>query len=328
MDRELKAAFSSFGHTKALGDRLDLADGTAISRVTVDPIIGAYRRMVRDLEFDVCELAPVTYMLAKQRGAAFTALPIFLERDFHYSDLFVRRDSGIDEPKDLEGHRFGVRAYTVTTGVWVRAMLRRRFGVDCRNVEWVVDDEDHITGLQLPVNVTKLPDGESIADEFASGKIQAALRGIAGAGRRGSPLSAWSTTDISGDEASPFKPLIAQPTDSARADYKETGVYPFHRLIVIKDDVARANPDLPRMVFDKFVQAKREYLRSLDAMGTPEGADLKYKALGADVLGGDPLPYGIAKNRSSIDDLALVSISEGFLPNDVDAVSMFYGFEE
>ncbi len=118
--------------------------------------------MVRDLEFDMCEMAPTTYFIARAYGAPFTALPIFLTRRFHHRGLVVRGDSGIATPKDLEGKKVGVRAYSVTTGVWTRGILTNEYGVDPRKVTWVVDDEEHVTQLKLPPNVVHVPAGNRL----------------------------------------------------------------------------------------------------------------------------------------------------------------------
>jgi 4,5-dihydroxyphthalate decarboxylase len=100
------------------------------------PIIAAFRRMVRDLEFDVCEMAPTTYMIARTRGAPYTALPIFLMRRFHHGGFVVRPDANIRAPKDLEGKKVGVRAYSVTTGVWTRGIFVNEYGLDSSKVTW------------------------------------------------------------------------------------------------------------------------------------------------------------------------------------------------
>ena len=116
--------------------------------VEVVPIIHAFRRMVRDLEFDICEMAPTTYMIARARGAPYIALPIFVMRRFHHGGFVVRPDAGIAVPKDLEGKKVGVRAYSVTTGVWTRGIFVNEYGLDSSKVTWVVDDEEHVTTLE------------------------------------------------------------------------------------------------------------------------------------------------------------------------------------
>src|ERR671938_156708 len=99
--------------------------------------------MVREEKYDVTEMAFTTYLVAKEHGARFTALPIFLVRDFHHGAI-VAREPG--DPKRLEGRRVGVnRGYTVTTGVWARGVLASEYGVDLERVTWVPSGDEHVT---------------------------------------------------------------------------------------------------------------------------------------------------------------------------------------
>src|SRR5580704_18269905 len=188
---KLKIAIAGYGHTSALKDGSVRIEGVAADFVEVVPIISAYRRMVRDLEFDVCEMAPTTYLIARALGAPFIGLPIFLMRRFHHSGFVVRPDAGIHEPKDLEGKRVGVRAYSVTTGVWTRGIFVNDYGLDSAKVTWVVDDEEHVTALKLPANVVHAPEGKSLQSMMKAGEIQAGFTGPAGVGRAGPPISGW-----------------------------------------------------------------------------------------------------------------------------------------
>ena len=126
----LKIAIATYGHTAALKDGSVPIEGVEADFVEVAPIIAAFRRMVRDLEFDVCEMAPTTYMIARAHGAPFIGLPIFVMRRFHHGGFVVRPDAGIKAPKDLEGKKVGVRAYSVTTGVWTRGIFINEYGLD------------------------------------------------------------------------------------------------------------------------------------------------------------------------------------------------------
>lgn len=139
----LKLAIAEHPHTSAIRNGSIPIEGVDAEFVTVQPQIGAFRRMVRDVEFDVCELAPTTYIIARAYGAPFVGLPIFVVRRFHHGGLLVRPDAGIKTPRDLEGKKVGVRAYSVTTGVWTRQVLIDEFGLDSSKVTWVVDDEEH-----------------------------------------------------------------------------------------------------------------------------------------------------------------------------------------
>src|SRR5438309_3145312 len=199
----LKIAIATYGHTKEIKGGTVAIAGLKPDFVEVVPIVGAFRRMVRDVEFDVCEMAPTTYMIARALGAPFIALPIFLMRRFHHGGFVVRPDAGIKTPKDLEGKKVGVRAYSVTTGVWTRGIFVNEYGLDSSKVTWVVDDEEHVTTLALPPNVVHAPDGKSLAGMMAAGELQAAFSGPAGIGRAGPPTGAWEVKGQAATETYP-----------------------------------------------------------------------------------------------------------------------------
>src|ERR1051325_7220585 len=199
----LNIAIADYGHTRALKSGEVPIKGIEANFVQVVPIIGAFRRMVRDVEFDVCERAPTTYMIARSRGAPYVALPIFVMRRFHHGGFVVRPDAGIKVPKDLEGKKVGVRAYSVTTGVWTRGIFINEYGLDSSKVTWVVDDEEHVTTLKLPDNVVHAPDGKSLAGMMAAGELQAAFSGPAGIGRAGPPTGARETGGPGGTQMYP-----------------------------------------------------------------------------------------------------------------------------
>src|SRR5438477_1948511 len=182
----LNIAIADYGHTQALKSGAAPIEGVEPNFIEVAPIIGAFRRMVRDVEFDVCEMAPTAYMIARALGAPFVAIPVFLMRRFHHGGFVVRPDAGIKAPKDLEGKKVGVRAYSVTTGVWTRGIFINEYGLDSSKVTWVVDDEEHVTALKLPPNVVHAPEGKSLQSMMKAGELQAGFTGNVGIGRAGS----------------------------------------------------------------------------------------------------------------------------------------------
>ncbi|HEY4440530.1 MAG TPA: hypothetical protein VGN14_08735, partial [Candidatus Elarobacter sp.] len=122
--------------TRTTGSHVALKRGEVVPRTfrfafeDVDPLIAAFRRMVRERAYDISELAITTYVVARSAGKKITALPIFLVRGFHHGAILVNTKI-VREPKDLEGKKVGVnRGYTVTTGVWVRGILQSEYGVD------------------------------------------------------------------------------------------------------------------------------------------------------------------------------------------------------
>jgi len=316
----LKIAIATYGHTAALKDGRVAIDGVRPEFAEINPIIAAFRRMVRDVEFDVCEMAPATYMIARAAGAPFKALPVFIFRRFHHGGFVVRSDSGVRTPKDLEGKKAGVRAYSVSTGIWTRGIFAEEYGMDNSKVTWVVDDEEHVTTLKLPRNVMKAPSGRSLVSMMAEGEIQAAFTGPAGIGRAGAPTDGWEAS-AAAKPASAYQELIPNAAQAEAEWFKRTGIYPTHGLIVVKDALLAEHPWLARSLFAAFSQAKALYLKPLEAGEVKSDVDRSYVQLSKIV--GDPLPYGIDANRPAIDALIRYSHGQGLLPKHYSAGDMF-----
>lgn len=312
----LKMAIAEHPHTSAIRDGSIEIEGVEAEIVTVKPQIGAFRRMVRDVEFDVCELAPTTYIIARAYGAPFVALPIFVVRRFHHSGMLVRPELGIRAPKDLEGKRVGVRAYSVTTGVWIRQVFIDEYGLDNSKVTWVVDDEEHVTQLKLPPNVIHAPAGTSLAEMIARGELDAGVEAAAGIGRTGAPTGGWQEVEAN-------YPDLMPNAEAAEAEYfARTGVYPMHGTIVVKDAILAEHPWIARSLNDAFTRAKDEWLARLNSgEATGAGAD-KYRAL-QKIVGPDPLPYGIEANRPTIEALEKTAFEQGLTPRRMSMDELF-----
>jgi 4,5-dihydroxyphthalate decarboxylase len=306
----LTIAVATAGHTAAVKDGSVPIEGVAVNFVEVVPIIAAFRRMVREVEFDVCELAPTTYLIARARGAPYVALPIFVMRRFHHGGFVVRPDAAIKVPKDLEGKRVGVRAYSVTTGVWTRGIFSNEYGLDAGKVTWVVDDEEHVTTLKLPDNVVHALPGQSLAGMMASGELQAGFTGPAGIGRAGAPTANW---EQGGQTPAQHYPELIADAALVEADwYRRTGIYPIHGTIVVKTDVLNKHPWIARALYESFSAAKYGYVERLERGAGDSDTDKRYRALMP--LVGDPLPYGIKANRASIEALMSYALQQKLIP--------------
>ena len=316
---KLDIAVANYAHTLAVKNGSIPIAGVQANFITVDPQIAAFRRMVRDLEFDVCELAPMTYLIAKAYGSPFTALPIFVMRRFHHGGLVVRDDAGIKTPKDLEGKKVGVRAYTVTTGVWTRGILANEFGVDNSKITWVVDDEEHVTQMPLPKNVVHAPEGKSLVKLMESGEIQAGFNARAGIGREGAPKAGWEDKQ---QVAPPvYNELFANASELEDQWYKRTSVYPMHGLIVVKDKLLADHPWLGKAIYDAFLEAKNQYVAGLRVGRVTTADDKKYA--GFIPLLGDPLPYGVKDNLASINCMIEYTHQQGMTPRKFSAQEAF-----
>jgi 4,5-dihydroxyphthalate decarboxylase len=292
----LKTVTRTQGNNKALKDgTVKPRGGYELDFVEVDPLIDAFRRMVRGLEFDVSEMALTTYITAREHGKRMTALPVFLVRAFHHGAILHNVKSGIRTPKDLEGKRVGVnRGYTVTTGVWARSVLQNEYGVDLKKITWVLSGDEHVAEFRPPANVVPLEKGRKMADLLASGELPAAIN------------VETDSPDV--------KPLIANAKEAGFAALKARGHYPINHTVVVRDELLDAHPDLGPRVFEAFAEAKRLYVEKLraGAIDKPTAADEMHRRV-MEITGGDPLPYGIEPNRRSLEELISSARDQGIL---------------
>lgn len=318
----LTIAVRTYPYTKPIKSGDIKVKGVDLEFIEVEPQIAAFRRMVRDVEFDICELAPTTYIIARAYGAPFKALPIFFGRRFHHDGLLVRPDSGIRVPKDLEGKKVGVRAYSVTTGVWTRGILQNEYGLDTSKVTWYVDDEEHVRELQLPPNVLHVPEGKSLASMIADGEIDAGFDANAGIGREGPPSEGWDGKPKR--ERPELHDLMPNAASEAEGHYKRTGIYPVHSTLVVKDELLKAHPNLAKNLYDAFLTAKQGYverLRSGDASGKKDRELVELSR-----VVGDPLPYGLEANRPTIQALIDYAYQQKLIPRKLAVEDVFLDF--
>jgi len=314
---KLDIAIAEHPHTSKIRDGSIPIEGIDANFLTIKPQIGAFRRMVRDLEFDICEVAPTTYIVARGYGIPIIGLPIFVTRTFHHHGLLVRPDAGIKTPKDLEGKKVGVRAYSVTTGVWTRGILMEEYGLDSSKVTWVVDDEEHVSQLELPSNVVRAPEGRSLADMMADGEIVAGFHAAAGIGRTGNPVDGWK--EVKAD----YPDLFPNASELEEEWYQRTHIYPMHGTIVMKESVLKENPWVAKSVFDAFQTAKEDWLANLDPTTATAKSDKKYLRYREFV--GDPLPYGIEANLETIKALEDTAFKQGLTPRRMSIEELFVG---
>jgi 4,5-dihydroxyphthalate decarboxylase len=322
----LTAAIRSHGGALPLCSGDIALDGLQLDLITVEPQIAAYRRMVRELAFDMCELAPTTYLCAKAFHKAFTAIPVFLTRDFHHHSVVCNVASDIKEPQDLIGKTFGVRAYTVTTGVWTRGMLGSEYGVDPSQVTWYTDDEEHVTEWQPPPYVVRLPPGESLAAMIAAGRLDAALSGMAGIGRSGPPTAHWETAAaqaVAAPTATQLVPLFSHARELELAWYQRTQIFPIHGLIVIKNTVLAEHPWIAPELLRAFQASKQRHLQRLVTEGPSTADDRHILATQEMIGGGDPLPFGLAANRPTIVALIQYAYSQQIIPRLIQPEEVF-----
>jgi len=301
---KLKTVTRTQGNNQALKDGSVRPKTFAFDFEEVDPLIAAFRRMVRGLEFDVCEMAITTYICAKAHGKRMTAVPVFLVRAFHHGAILVNTKAGIRTPKDLEGRKAGVnRGYTVTTGVWARAILQAEHGVDLRKVTWVLSGDEHVAEYRAPENVVPIEPGKKMGEMLAAGELAAAI-GV----------------DIKHPDVAP---LIPDALEAGLAALRTRGHYPINHTVVIKDELIAKYPDLAADVFGAFAEAKRRYLERLKAGRIEKPTEVDEVHRRVIEITGDPLPYGIAPNRKVIEELIGHAVTQGIIAKPVTAEALF-----
>jgi 4,5-dihydroxyphthalate decarboxylase len=301
---KLKTVTRSQGNNRALKAGEVKPKTCELDFLEVDPLIAAFRRMVRANEFDICEMAITTYICAKEFGKPITAIPVPLVRAFHHGAILVNTKAGIRTPKDLEGKKVGVsRGFTVTTGVWVRGILQNEYGVDLNKITWVLSGDEHVAEWQRPANVVPLEAGKKMEDMLISGELVAAI-GL----------------DVKSPDVAP---LIPNALETGLKALRERGHYPINHLVVIKDELIAKYPDLAADVFNAFAESKRLYVDRLKAgkIEKPTEVDEVHKKVMA--ITGEPLPYGVEPNRKVIEELIGHALAQGIITKPVTVDELF-----
>jgi 4,5-dihydroxyphthalate decarboxylase len=288
----LRAAIADYPHVAALKSGAVSAPDLGFAWETVEPITRAFRRQVRAGEFDLCEIALTTHAQARAFGKPITALPVVVMRGFHHAALVCPVQSPLRGPRDLIGKRVGVRAYSQTTGVWLRGILREQYDVDHRAITWVTAEDAHVAEYTDPPNVVRIGAGQDLATMLLTGEIDA---GIA----------------LVGLDPALVRPVIPDPDAAAAAWYRDTGAYPVNHVVCVRDSLLAADPALAGTLFGLFTAAK--------AAATQPSAEARYR----DLLGGDPLPYGLAANRAGIELCLRYAAEQGLTPRVFDPDELF-----
>ncbi|OAN81258.1 hypothetical protein A8B78_09645 [Jannaschia sp. EhC01] len=241
----------------------DHAPGLGLAPVDVSPIHRAFRPMVEDGAFDIAELAIVTAIQAVEAGRAIIPLPLTIAARFQHKCTIQNARFSQLSPKDLEGRRVAVRAYSQTTGAWARTILDTEYGVDTRRITWVTHEGPHVQGAPEPENVLRDPDATPVYELLRDGQVDAAIFG----------------NDMPGDDW--VRPVIVDPDTTARQSLERTGVVQINHVLAMTADFAKTSPARVRAVAEGLMSAKA----------------------GLDIDGPDLLPMGAAKIKGSVEVL-------------------------
>jgi 4,5-dihydroxyphthalate decarboxylase len=285
----LRTVLGDYPHTLPL-KRGEIPSGAVrLDFVDVKPTHLAFKPMVRELTYDVCEMAIVTFLMAKAYGKPLTLLPAVMLGRFQHHCMLYNAERGPLTPQTLAGRRVGVRAYSQTTGVWLRGILANDYGVDLDSVRWVTFEDAHVAEYRDPPQIERGIADKDLTAMLLAGEIDAAVYGA----------------ELPADPR--LKSVIPEPEAAAQAWYRKHGVAPVNHLVVVKSDLVRTQPQVVAEVYRLLAAAKR---------AAPARAGI------------DPAPFGVAANRPALELIVDYCLQQRMIPRRFSVDELFAEAEE
>ena len=251
----------------------------------VKAVFPEFKPMMRELKYDFGEIALNTYLQGFEYGKPYVLLPVTtLGRSQHHT-IFYNAQQGTLTPGALNGKRVGVRAYTQTTGVWVRGFLAEDYGVDLKSVTWVTFEDPHLAEYREPPNVVRAPAGKQLKQMLLDGEIDAAILG-----------------DVAAEP--PLAHLIPDHAAEAQRWARIHGGVPINHMAAIRRSIAESRPDVVREVYRLLVESRA-------TASLPKGLD-------------DPLRVGVRATRDSVERMIEYSFQQQLISRR-PAVDEVYG---
>ena len=277
---KLKTVLGDHAHMRPLKAGDIRSDKVALEFVEFSPTNAAFKPMVREQKFDVCEMAIVTYLMAKAYNKPLVLLPAVMLGRFQHHCMLHNAERGALTPADLPGRKVGVRAYSQTTGAWLRGILQNDFGIDMRAVQWVTFEDAHVAEYREPAGVIRA-DGDMTAMLLA-GELDAAIYGA----------------ELPDDPR--LQSVIPDSQAAAQAWHRKHGVTPVNHRVVTTKALAASRPAVVRDVYEALAKAKQAApVPAVDL--TPFGIEANRPAL--EMIVDYTTQQGLIPDRPSVDDL-------------------------
>jgi 4,5-dihydroxyphthalate decarboxylase len=284
----LNACFGNYRHTQPLKNGVIKSDRMVLRFTEVEPINKAFLQMVRQEKFDVSEMALATYLQAKAYGKPLVLLPATMMGRFQHGTMLYNAERGRLTPENLAGRRIGVRSFAQTTGVWLRGILWKDYGLDLGKVKWVTFEDAHLAEFRDPPGVERAPDGKDMTKMVLEGELDAAIFG----------------GSIPTDPR--LKSVIADPDAAAGQWHKTHGTVPLNHMIVVKNSVSQTDPGAVREIFRMLQESKK-------AAGLPKPGAV------------DTLPFGYDAVKPALDLLSSYALEMKIIPRRYEVDELFDG---
>jgi 4,5-dihydroxyphthalate decarboxylase len=255
----LNVCLGTYPHTTALKEGQINSDRVALAFTEINPVNRAFMPMAREQKFDLSEMAIVTYLQAKAYNKPLVLLPATMMGRFQHGTMLYNAERGTVRPEDLPGRRVGVRAFSQTTGVWIRGILWKDYGLDLGSVKWVTFEDAHVAEYRDPPGVERAAAGKDITKMLLDGELDAAIFGGA------MPSEPQ------------LKSVIPDPEAAAKEWYKKNGAVPINHMVVLKESLAKSRPQIVREVYRLLVASKR-------VAGLPKPGAIDFVPFGFDAV--------------------------------------------
>jgi 4,5-dihydroxyphthalate decarboxylase len=308
----LTLACGDYEITRALKEGEVVPDGIDLTVLTAMDSTTRHWRFLRNRDFDMAELSCSSYIVSRDQGFPFRALPVFLHRRFRHGFVFINTGKGIREPQDLIGRKIGVKSFLVTAVHWLRGILEHEYGVPHKSIQWFCElDEDIDFGPPPDVTITRLPHDKSVETMLAEGELDAVLH------------SDLIDPYLAGD-----KRVARLFPDHKREEigyFRKTGIFPIMHVMGIKAELVERHPWIPINMYHAFNEAKAIGMKR---MANPRIVPLAwYREAWEEqeaLLGPDPWAYGLgAQNRKTLETLAGYSFEQGLIKRPIPLEELF-----
>jgi len=274
-----------------------------------------FYEQIKFQRYDVSEMSMSSYLRMRSIGWPYRMLPVFHNRNFSYTTIYIRDSSGIrlDHPEDLKGKRIGIADYQQSVGLWVRGILQMEFGIKPEDMVWYQERGEHFShtgaaaeaGLTLPPTVTLHYAETDFGTMYLKGELDASigLGGVSsGIDRRRVDLS--GSTDI--------VTLFSDPRQEAIRFFNKTAVYPPHHTTVVRESILEEHPWVAISLMEAFNESKRIAIERLHRLPpTLMVFGEHYLRDIGKIFGPDPFPYGIRTNTKAFDMAQTFSVQQG-----------------
>ncbi|MGQ9370124.1 hypothetical protein [Azospirillum sp. ST 5-10] len=305
-------------HVRDVTSGLVRPDGIVLTPLLL-PIEEIFFRFLKNREFDVSEMSTAKFVtLQANGGGGMVGIPVFPSRVFRHSAVYVRADRGIVAPKDLEGRTVGIPEWAQTAGIYARGFLKESYGVDLAAIRWVQ------AGVNQPGRGEKveftLPAGVRYESRPEASLNEMLLSGAIDAAISARPPASF----IAGDPR--VRRLFDDPRGEEMRYHADTGIFPIMHVLTMRQAVFERHPWAAMSLLKAFEEAKRRSVeRMVDVASArvplPWAASLATEVV--ERFGGDPWPYGVDANRTTLDAFCRYAHDQGLTGRRLTADDLF-----